>query len=38
VLDSGGVADRIVWTILATDASGNSATRSCGLTVVNPAK
>lgn len=38
VYDSGGVANRITWTIVATDASGNSSTRSCGLTVVNPAK
>jgi len=38
VLDSGGVADNIAWTIVATDESGNSTTVDCGLTVVNPAK
>jgi subtilisin family serine protease len=36
VLDSGGVADNIVWTIVATDASGNTATRECKVVVTLP--
>jgi hypothetical protein len=38
VLDSGGVGDNITWTVVATDASGNTSTKACALTVVNPAK
>lgn len=37
VYDSGGVANRIVWTIVATDASGNTSSRDCSVEVVNPA-
>ncbi len=38
VYDSGGVGDNIVWTVQATDESGNTTNLDCGLTVVNPAK
>jgi subtilisin family serine protease len=38
VYDSGGVGDNIVWTVQATDESGNTTSRDCALTVVNPAK
>jgi len=38
VFDSGGVGDNITWTVVGTDASGNTTTTSCALTVVNPAK
>jgi len=36
VLDSGGVADNIVWTIVATDASGNTSTSDCKVVVTLP--
>jgi hypothetical protein len=38
ILDSGGVADMIEWTVTATDDSGNSTTKSCSVSVVNPGK
>ncbi len=38
ILNSGGVGDRIVWTVQATDACGNQTTLPCGVDVVNPAK
>jgi hypothetical protein len=38
ILNSGGVGDRIEWTVRATDACGNPATLTCGVDVVNPAK
>jgi len=38
VYDSGGVADRITWTIVATDTSGNTSSTACEVTVVNPAQ
>jgi hypothetical protein len=38
ILDSGGVGDHIIWTIVATDESGNSASVECELTVENPGK
>lgn len=37
ILDSGGVADMIEWTVAATDASGNTGTETCSLKVLNPA-
>jgi hypothetical protein len=36
VLDSGGVGDNIVWTVTATDPSGNTSTSSCTIFVHNP--
>jgi hypothetical protein len=36
ILDSGGVGDRISWTVVATDENGNVAGTECGLTVANP--
>lgn len=36
VTNSGGVGDNIVWTVLATDQSGNTATAKGGVLVVNP--
>ena len=38
VYDAGGVSAQIVWSLRATDASGNASTRSCVLTVANPVK
>jgi hypothetical protein len=38
ILDSGGVADMITWTVEATDSSGNVTTTQCSLEVVNPAQ
>ncbi|MCP5005205.1 MAG: hypothetical protein GY941_14905 [Planctomycetes bacterium] len=38
ILDSGGVGDRIEWTVEATDACGNVEEVTCGVDVVNPAK
>ncbi len=38
ILDSGGVGDRIEWTVEATDACGNTEPLTCGVDVVNPAK
>ena len=37
ILDSGGVADMITWTVQATDNAGNMTTSECSLEVVNPA-
>lgn len=37
ITDSGGVGDRIEWTVEATDASGNVSQTTCGVDVVNPA-
>jgi uncharacterized repeat protein (TIGR01451 family) len=34
ILDSGGVGDRIVWSVLATDHAGNTATAQCEVVVV----
>jgi hypothetical protein len=34
--DSGGVNDQIEWTVTATDGSGNDASTTCLLRVVNP--
>lgn len=36
ILDSGGVDDHITWEISATDSSGNTTTKDCGILVVNP--
>ena len=36
ILDSGGVADRIEWTISAEDDQGNAASTTCSVIVVNP--
>lgn len=36
VSDSGGVGDRIQWTVEATDGSGNTATEVCSLVVAHP--
>ena len=38
IVDSGGVDDNIVWTILATDQSGNTTTVEGRVLVVNPGK
>lgn len=39
ILNSGGVGDHIVWTVIATDACGNVSDEStCEVVVVNPAK
>jgi hypothetical protein len=38
ILDSGGVGDRIVWTVRSTDACGNVEEVTCGVDVVNPAQ
>lgn len=38
ILDSGGVADMITWTVEATDSAGNATTIECSLEVVNPAR
>jgi hypothetical protein len=38
ILDSGGVGDKIEWTVEASDSSGNSTTETCALTVINPAQ
>lgn len=37
ILDTGGVADMITWTVEATDNAGNTASLQCELEVVNPA-
>lgn len=36
--DSGGVGTTISWTVEASDGSGNTATQSCSVEVVNPGK
>ena len=36
ILDSGGVGDRISWTVFATDDNGNTGMRDCIVEVVNP--
>lgn len=36
VADSGGVGNNIVWTVLATDQSGNTATANGSVLVVTP--
>ena len=36
ILDTGGVADMIEWTVTATDNSGNSNTAGCSVSVVKP--
>lgn len=36
ILDSGGVADNIKWTVYATDGCGNVAVSECAVVVVNP--
>ena len=36
ILDSGGVADNIKWTVNATDGCGNVAVSECAVVVVNP--
>jgi hypothetical protein len=38
ILDSGGVGDNIVWTVHATDSSGNVTPSQCAVEVVNPGK
>jgi hypothetical protein len=37
ILDSGGVADMIRWSVTATDGSGNTTDADCEVEVVNPA-
>lgn len=36
ILDSGGVADMIMWEVTATDGSGNATTTECMVNVVKP--
>lgn len=36
--ESGGVGDNIIWTAVATDGSGNTATDKCGIVVENPSE
>ena len=36
ITDSGGVNDNIEWTVVATDSSGNTTTKTCALLVTNP--
>ncbi|MCW5201206.1 hypothetical protein VU07_05365, partial [Desulfobulbus sp. F4] len=36
ITNSGGVGDNIVWTVLATDQSGNTATAKGNVLVANP--
>ena len=36
ISDTGGVGDRIEWTVEATDANGNFSEVTCGVDVVNP--
>jgi len=36
ILDSGGVADNITWTVRATDSCGNISESTCAVEVVNP--
>ena len=36
ISDSGGVGDRVEWTVTATDANGNTTSQTCGVSVVNP--
>jgi hypothetical protein len=36
ILDSGGVGDRIEWTVEADDGNGNIQTETCSLEVINP--
>jgi hypothetical protein len=38
IQDSGGVGDKISWTIFATDNSGNTTEAECSVDVVNPRK
>ena len=38
ILDSGGVADHIEWTVVATDDSGNVTQETCEVIVANPGK
>jgi M6 family metalloprotease-like protein len=38
ILDSGGVADTITWTVRSSDCAGNVSTGVCSANVVNPAK
>jgi hypothetical protein len=38
IIDSGGVGDNITWTVVATDASGNTTSMDCSLVVENPGK
>jgi hypothetical protein len=38
ILDSGGVRDNIVWTVHATDSSGNVTPSQCDVLVVNPGR
>jgi hypothetical protein len=36
IADSGGVNDHITWTVVATDGSGNTTTKTCEVVVENP--
>ena len=36
ILDSGGVGDRIEWTVEADDGNGNTQSETCSLEVINP--
>jgi hypothetical protein len=36
ILDSGGVDDNIIWTVVATDSIGNTTETDCETLVVNP--
>lgn len=38
IMDSGGVEDNIIWTVEATDGSGNTTSVECSLVVENPGK
>lgn len=38
ITDSGGVGDNIIWTIVATDQSGNETTAEGRVTVENPGR
>jgi hypothetical protein len=38
IVDSGGVGDIITWTVVATDACGNTSTKECEITVLHPVK
>jgi len=38
ILNSGGVSDKITWTVRATDSCGNSSEQLCSTLVVNPGK
>jgi hypothetical protein len=38
IIDTGGVGDHIIWTVVSTDDSGNQSETTCGLIVVKPMK